>query len=818
MAVGNDELRKKIKTIIKFFNYESSTKWALEQEQFKDLDLKDKMLVPECHQHYQEEKQRMLRELNEIAETTLIREPNILKDLFEKALSSEIVTILAHASVRTGSAVVLPSLVKSFKRVNNRAKCAILRTFASTGGVSEYSFLKNLLNEEKDQVIKDEATKAIDEILQKEPLLEILHRALYSMYTPIFSNENPYPPMVQYLLNYFTIEEQIKILGFLDSKDPDIFREIVKELKVNYKKTKVQKGKLKGSKSNDLALLIATQEDSAEDIMQEAAKSFWGAGKKDRKKMLYAMKPDTAVKFLRSGLRGTAQQVIFALNFAKNEYRSLVGPLVEDVISLCSGDNLEICCLTGEILLQEKPEYFSRHRWLVMRLASIAGGNSPLEIRLPLIIAMASLSAKQQYLYITHCVDRDATVEALIARSKWTELISLIRVSLLRWETDVESTADLAWLIKTFLEIREACQRKEIPVRLKGPAGIFQTPDLKISIKETMTAVATAWLRCLRGPGGIRFCLDNLWIFEDRELAAEVLDALARNPVVYVSLIKETADTAPIPGLESVIILEYLLQGVLTSEYSLTNLLRQCLAIAVRDPQSINQCAAVLGPVSNRLLPFLKALVVEYSIRVENELHGLLSLKSNIVERVTTKTDFIVSKIKNAIEEPGVTPKARILGVYADELQYAIKEDVSSFEWKPKSVSASFNNQNSIDAVLQQAVSLLIETSRINSLATTLKLRFLNFLGQSIGLIIEKIQLWLEKNKAIPGLETTLVEWMEDLGLKPIARQGEVIPFDPVLHFEQGDLAMGNLVIVRSTGLKGPDDTVLRKAVVEKCN
>ena len=87
------------------------------------------------------------------------------------------------------------------------------------------------------------------------------------------------------------------------------------------------------------------------------------------------------------------------------------------------------------------------------------------------------------------------------------------------------------------------------------------------------------------------------------------------------------------------------------------------------------------------------------------------------------------------------------------------------------------------------------------------------YLGAELGLKYRKNQLWLTNQ--VHQLDAILSEWLEELGFNLIVRPGEIVNFDPVLHVEQGDSVIGATGKARSTGLKGPDGTVLRRAVIE---
>lgn len=811
--------REQLKEIIKFFSYDSAARWASQTIQFQGQDLKDETVKAQYLQAHLEEKQRQLNRLQEMAESGLLHDPGILKEISGKALSSEVVAVLAQAAARLKSGQLLPILLKNFKRADTRARCAVLRAVASAGGAAEYSFLNSALLEEKEEVVRAEVARALEAVFHQEPLLGMLAGAKSGQGELCPIDPKKCPEMAQWLVQYFTMDEQVKILGYIKARAPEAYGEIIKEINLRYKRD--QKEKMKAARPSELALLLAGVAEGAEpprDIMREAARLFWGLGREARERLLQSLAPAAAARFLRAGLMGTAQQAAAALEYIKQERRYLE-PLMAEVISLGAGDSLELAGLAGELLLLEKPECFSGQRWLILRLASLAAGEEPLEKRLPLISALAGLTEKQQAFHLEHCRDRDDLLKVLLINRKFPEILSLLRFSLQRWQPEVESTADLVWLTRVLGELKESSRGFKAELSLKALGGaLFQANSssyLDLLLEEAQAAAAAAWHRCLRGPGGVNIYLANLWVFDDSDLAGEILGLLADDPVAYTALAKEAPEHSGRSGLAEALALEYLSKGALNAEICLTSLLGEALVSAAGDAQKLKEIIAILTPAQKRLQPFLQALGEEYCQQIKNLSYDLQSLKERISGQVLAGADSIALQIKGAAAAPGTTPKARILEVYASELQYAVKEAIGGFEWQPGFDHSAHQGAKSLEALVQQAASLLMEINRLKALAGTLEARFLNYLGQRISLIIEKIQLWLYKNKALPALDEALAGWLERQGLMLIARPGEVTEFDPVLHTEQGEVSAGAKVAARSTGLKGPDGTVLRKAVVE---
>jgi len=59
-------------------------------------------------------------------------------------------------------------------------------------------------------------------------------------------------------------------------------------------------------------------------------------------------------------------------------------------------------------------------------------------------------------------------------------------------------------------------------------------------------------------------------------------------------------------GLENILKLDNLLQGVQASQYCLTKLLQECLSVAAGSARSVNEINLALQPAKEKLLPLLK--------------------------------------------------------------------------------------------------------------------------------------------------------------------------------------------------------------------
>ena len=320
---------------------------------------------------------------------------------------------------------------------------------------------------------------------------------------------------------------------------------------------------------------------------------------------------------LKQKLMGTKEEVICALDLLKKEEHCfLAQSLKQEIIALAGGDSIEICRIAGELLLNVDPGYVAGQSWLAMRLASVACSGTPLGQRLPLIAAMSELDEENQFFYIERCPDRDDIVAALMANNQWVPLLSLLRVSLLYWKYDVSALQDMFWLIRVLLKVKDNSYGKE--------AVVFSKPsdELKISSKvlgrilidEAVSAAAGAWIRCLKGPGGDNVCLENVWVFEDEELAREVLESLAGEPVAFALFIKEMKQEDGVQktqmlGVPDELLITFFTRGIMAAEYSLINLLPELLQIISIKPYLVKEFLATLEYSQDRIVAVAKALL-----------------------------------------------------------------------------------------------------------------------------------------------------------------------------------------------------------------
>ena len=279
-----------------------------------------------------------------------------------------------------------------------------------------------------------------------------------------------------------------------------------------------------------------------------------------------------------------------------------------------SGNISELSRMAKELLVQNADVTCCRH-WLSLSLAAMVYEEEALPKRMPLLTALASLDEKQQPLHIEYCHDREEIADELGKANKWTELLSLLRSSLLRWQPDTESPTDLVWLTKCFRKTKENCRslKAELILNMSG-GGTFKANSssyMNIFLVEALSAEANAWHRCLRGPGGVNLCLANLWLFAEEDFFDEFMSLLNQDPVAYMALVNEAAENRGSQGLENILQLENLLQGVQSSQFCLLNFLQECLLAAAGSARSLNEVNLALLPTREKLVPLLKDLTEE---------------------------------------------------------------------------------------------------------------------------------------------------------------------------------------------------------------
>ncbi len=283
--------------------------------------------------------------------------------------------------------------------------------------------------------------------------------------------------------------------------------------------------------------------------------------------------------------------------------------LFEQVRKLfASGDTAELGRLARELLAQNSNDR-ERLRRLTRELATMVYAEKDLAVRMPLITALAELGDKQQPLHIEYCHDREEIAVELGRANQWAELLSLFRTSLLRWQPDTESPADLLWLTKGFRAAKEKCRslKAELTLQLPG-GGTYKTNSqslMDVLVAETLSAESLAWHRCLRGPGGVNFCLANTWVFAEEEFAEEFMSLLSQDPAAYIALVKEAAEYGNKQELKNILRFDNLLQGLQASGYCLTEFLEVCLSAVAESGRLESEITQVLQLVKEKLLPLL---------------------------------------------------------------------------------------------------------------------------------------------------------------------------------------------------------------------
>ena len=283
---------------------------------------------------------------------------------------------------------------------------------------------------------------------------------------------------------------------------------------------------------------------------------------------------------------------------------------LETIKSLFKSGNIPELSRLANKLLAQNPEQAGCRRRLALSLVTMVYEEEDLQKRMPLITALAGLDEKQQPLHIEYCHDREEIAVELGRANNWAQLLNLLMSSLLRWQPDTENPADLVWLTKCFRTTQENCRLLKAELILNKPnGGTFKANSssyMNILLAETLSAGATAWHRCLRGPGGVNLCLDNLWVFADEEFFVEFMNLLSQDPVAYMALVNEAAENKVGQGLENIFKLENLLHGVSASQYCLANLLEECLSVAAGSARSLNEINLALQPTREKLLPLIK--------------------------------------------------------------------------------------------------------------------------------------------------------------------------------------------------------------------
>ncbi|MFA7467144.1 MAG: hypothetical protein WCY82_02630, partial [Desulfotomaculaceae bacterium] len=91
----------------------------------------------------------------------------------------------------------------------------------------------------------------------------------------------------------------------------------------------------------------------------------------------------------------------------------------------------------------------------------------------------------------------------------------------------------------------------------------------------------------------------------------EFMSLLNQDPVAYMALVNEAAENRGSQGLENILQLENLLQGVQSSQFCLLNFLQECLLAAAGSARSLNEVNLALLPTREKLVPLLKDLTEE---------------------------------------------------------------------------------------------------------------------------------------------------------------------------------------------------------------
>ncbi|MGQ9558492.1 MAG: hypothetical protein ACUVTU_11125 [Desulfurispora sp.] len=173
-----------------------------------------------------------------------------------------------------------------------------------------------------------------------------------------------------------------------------------------------------------------------------------------------------------------------------------------------------------------------------------------LEDKLRVLATVADLSPRSLEIRLERCPERDEVVRLLGERGQQWVLLALLTASLTRCLPETRTPADLQWLLTTLLAVKSAGSQTAA-LRLQphdGPRLTVVSPAYWQALcAEAVLAAARAWYRFLRGPGGTNVCRDAAFVFADRELAAEILDLLAEDPLVLALFVQELAGRPGFP-------------------------------------------------------------------------------------------------------------------------------------------------------------------------------------------------------------------------------------------------------------------------------
>lgn len=202
-----------------------------------------------------------------------------------------------------------------------------------------------------------------------------------------------------------------------------------------------------------------------------------------------------------------------------------------------------------QILEMPLAELEQNPRWLRL-LGLFVEMPGMLEDKLRVFAAVADLSPRHLEIRLERCPERDEVVQLLGERGQQWVLLSLLTASLTRCLPETRTPADLEWLLTTLLAVKSAGSQTAA-LRLQPGDGrsitVVSPAYWQALCEEAVLAAARAWYRFWRGPGGTNVCRSAGYVFADRELAAEILDLLAEDPLALALFIKELAGQPGFP-------------------------------------------------------------------------------------------------------------------------------------------------------------------------------------------------------------------------------------------------------------------------------
>lgn len=198
--------------------------------------------------------------------------------------------------------------------------------------------------------------------------------------------------------------------------------------------------------------------------------------------------------------------------------------------------------------------------------------------------------------------DRDEKVNLLLNSNELPALYEFLEGEFTRWNYKTGTKEDLAWLYRVMLRTMEHSRNNSASLSLEGPGRkitVTSKAFLGLLMDETLLAAALAWVRCFRGPGGDNICREMLFVLQEGKLCEAILEILAEDPLA-MALHWENYDLKE-TGCNKSGIVSMLARSVLASEYSFSSLVKVCLDIAGKEPETAIELKKLLEPVLEKI-------------------------------------------------------------------------------------------------------------------------------------------------------------------------------------------------------------------------